>query len=272
MSSFVYLQAFKVRFARPLHPLVSSHYFSKYFLRLDIMHILDLKGVIAIAAGSLLKGLVDNRQSLGPRQEARLDALNTKMARFQEGTTEHRMPAFRVADLTTDGWHVIGSKLIKAANTRALVPFLKALAIEYHSAHGAYHSSVRKVFIALDDIERIFYSSEMFLTDQCKAELVSLFNKLGRHWQFLRHECKELGINAWKVSPKLHYAVAHIPEQARLINPRFVHNYGEESLVGRITKIWAASTNGPYQNTGQKTALARYLVGLIIRLTSPSPV
>ena len=74
----------------------------------------------------------------------------------------------------------------------------------------------------------------------------------------LRNQCRIDEVNLWQVTPKVHYAVAHIPEQARLINPRFVQNYGEESLVGRITKIWAASANGPYEANAQKICLARY--------------
>ena len=126
------------------------------------MHLLDLKGVIAIAGGSLIWHLVRTRASLGAIYPHRIDEINRQMKDFQEGTTEHRMPPFRQQDLHTQGWACLGSKLIKAANTRALVPFLKNLADKYFPAHGAYAKAVRKVFNALNEIERFFMVTACF--------------------------------------------------------------------------------------------------------------
>ena len=108
----------------------------------------------------------------------------------------------------------------------------------------------------------------MFLDDDSKNRLEMLFNQLGRNWQYLRHVSFTNEVNEWQITPKLHMAVHAVAEQARLINPRAVQNYGEESLVGRITKTWAAAANGPYHKVAQEIVLARYLVGLCIRLTS----
>ena len=258
--------------ALPLHPLVAGHYFSKYFLRLDIMHVIDLKGVIAIAAGSLIKRLMQTKRSLGRIEEERLTKINAQMKKWQaDNGTQHIMPPLRKENLTKDNWACMGSKLVKAANSRALVPFLKHLADTHFPAHGSFASSIRKVFTHLDEIERIFYGGGMFLTANEKQELEARFNSLGRHWQNLNILSFREGKNEWQITPKVHMAVHAIAEQARLINPRAVQNYGEESMVGRMTKIWAAAAKGPYQRTAQQMVLARYLVGLSIRLTSAHP-
>ena len=145
---------------------------------------------------------------------------------------------------------------------------LAHLANKYFPAHGGFASSIRKVFGSLDSAERIFYSEGMFLGDAAKKELSDCFNCLGRHWQHLRGLSATNFKNEWQITPKVHIAVCAIPEQALLINPRSVQNYGEESMVGRMTKIWNASANGPYRPSAQQVNLVRYLTGFNIRVTS----
>ena len=106
----------------------------------------------------------------------------------------------------------------------------------------------------------------MFFTDAQKAEIEVLFLKVGRHWQLLRHLSDLAGEQAYQITPKVHFFM-HFPLQCDLINPLFTQNYGEESLVGRATKIWAASASGSYNLTIQRVALMRYWVGFELRLS-----
>ena len=231
------------------------------------MHVLDLKGVIAIAGGSLIWKIVTTVSSLGNTQEIRLNKINEQMKEFQKGSTSHRMPSLRLSNLRCDGWAMLSGPVIKAANSRALLPFFNHLAQKYFAAHGDYSSSIRKVFLALTEIERIFYTSDMFLEDKTKTELEDAFLRLGRHWQNLRHLSGVRNENAWQIRPKVHYA-QHFVEQADLINPRVVQNYQEESLIGVVTKVWQACARGPYEKTIQKKALNRMWVGLELRITA----
>ena len=231
------------------------------------MHVNDLRGTIAIAGGSLIQHLVVRSEALGSSQPQRLDALNIQMKDWQSTNgTEHRMPALRKENLTKDNWATLNGKLVKAANTRALLPFLNNLANRYFIGHGAFNSSVRKVFASLEQIQRLMYTSEMFFTDEAKEEFRIAHERLGRHWQHLRHLSSQLGYNFWHISPKVHYTL-HFVSQARLINPRFVQNYSEESLIGRVTKVWSASANGPYAASIQLTTLARLWTGLELRMS-----
>ena len=93
------------------------------------MHVIDLRGVIAIAAGSIVKELMNTRAVLGASQPVRLAAINRAMRKYHEDhNTLHRMPDFRKDDLTlANGWWCLHGKLVKAANSRALVPFLNHL-------------------------------------------------------------------------------------------------------------------------------------------------
>ena len=254
----------------PLHPLVASHYWNKYFARADKMHIMDLKGLTAIACGSMMHYLVKNNNTMGRVEALRLQELNRVLREFQKDyKTEHRMPEIRMPNLLNQGgWTMLCGQIVKAANTRSLVPFLKHLALAYFSGHGEYNSSVRRVCYSLDEIETIFYTSDMFLDDATLQRLDQCFRVLARHWQHLRFLSKKSFQNRWQITPKVHYCL-HLPHQARLINPRYVQNYAEESLIGRLTKMWEKSANGAYELGAQFTILARYLVGLEIRMTSP---
>ena len=231
------------------------------------MHVMDLRGVIAIAAGSLIVHLISFYDALGTTQPLRPANLNERMRTFQRGRTEHLMPPLRLQDLKLGGWSCLHGKLVKAANTRALVPWLLHLANTVLSPHGAFPSAVRRVFQALDDIERLMYSAERFFTAEESDAYAEAFMKLGENWQFLRAESRRANIDAWQITPKVHICM-HLPMQGRLMNPRFVQVYGEESLVGRVTRIWHAAANGPYANVIQSHTLLRYFCGLELRMTA----
>ena len=60
----------------------------------------------------------------------------------------------------------------------------------------------------------------------------------------------------WHIVPKTHYMM-HFPREARLISPRIVQNYIEESYIGKVGQIWAGCKNGLYPETIQLVALIK---------------
>ena len=98
----------------------------------------------------------------------------------------------------------------------------------------------------------------MFMSKQQVGELKTYVDRLGRHMQLLRSIAEEADLRYYQITPKVHYGM-HWPEQAELINPRFVQCYGDESLIGRMTEIWESSCNGPFVNTQQKVVAFKWL-------------
>ena len=82
------------------------------------------------------------------------------------------MPPLRLENLRCGGWANLSGKVVKAANSRALLLFLGELAEEYFKGHGGYNSSVRKLFSTLNDIEKLFAIAGMFLQTNKKLELI----------------------------------------------------------------------------------------------------
>ena len=234
------------------------------------MHCKDLKGVIAIAAGSLLQHLVLHYAVLGVSQQDRLDELNRRMRTYQTDAAtraEHKMPLFRLTDLKTNGWHQISGVLVKAANTRALVPWLKHLADTVLSPHGAFTKAMRKVFHGLGEADRIMYGADTFFTEDEKLRFKGAMFKMAKNWMYLRDQCRIAGVDAWQITPKCH-VYHHLPSQAELINPRVTQVYTDESMIGKTAKVWRASARGPYNATIQHTVLTRIFAGIELRVTA----
>ena len=231
------------------------------------MHVNDHRGVISIAGGNILCKLVTSCNRLGRTQQLRLNKLNAMMKEHQsQHNTEHRMPSLRLQDLRANGWGCLSGRVVKAANTRAMLPFLESLARDFFAGHGSYNSSMRKVFASLVEIQKIFYSSGHFIPDAKQDELAQHFARCERHWQNLRHLSSLARENLFQITPKVHYS-CHFVEQSKLINPVSTQCYGEESLIGRVAQIWRACASGPYHATVQRTTLNRYWTGLELRVS-----
>jgi len=53
----------------------------------------------------------------------------------------------------------------------------------------------------------------------------------------LREDARVRGKLYWKVAPKMH-KLQRTPLYATVMNPRWVQNYAEESLIGTTTWVW----------------------------------
>ena len=119
-----------------------------------------------------------------------------------------------------------------------MVPFVVELAARCATRYPEpEHEHMREVAKALGELYNVLYSSGIFLTREQHGAVIRECDKMGKHYMWLASYCTEQGARRWSMVPKLHYAVGHLPDQARLVNPVFVQGYRSESMVGKVTTI-----------------------------------
>ena len=179
------------------------------------------------------------------------------------------MPDFKHTHLLgADGFANLGGPGIKAANTRSLLPFVEALAIEFLDDGTLYHKPIRKLFASANQIVGTMYNAGMFLTSVEQRRLSQHVLRFGRHMQFCQSTAARDQEPLWHLTPKVH-GLQHLPQQSKLINPRMLQNYIDEGFIGRVTKMWAASANGQYLSTIQNAVLMKLMIGLQLQYHIP---
>ena len=254
-------------------PMTSSRYFNKYTIRNDLMHCQDHHGVWAVIFASIVWFLcINNGQpSLGDTQQARLDTVNRRLARHyakNKGISSTLDPlTFRnIIPAGTASYATLAGPTVKAANTRHAMPFLKVLADKHLTdANDMDHVLMHMLIGHCLEFNRIIGAAGTFLTEAEVAGLREATEGVGKYIQLLRSRAKEAKQLLWHIVPKSHY-MQHFPDEARLINPRLVQCYIEESYIGKVSKIWASCKCGPYSETIQHRGLLKYLVWLCIEL------
>ena len=254
--------------AHPLHHFPGI-YTSTMFL--DVLHIMDHHGVASHLIGNVLWTCIAGKE-IGRTQEESLEILNQEIKTwYTEANVLHRLPKLKLHNIinvfarTTSAPQLQGPG-IKAANTRALVPWVARLAGRLDDASPARRHR-RKCAEWLAAVYEILDASGVFLTWQQWSNFDHAISRFVMHYSWLALDAIGRGEFLWNVVPKFHM-LCHLSDQAQLLSPKATHTYKEESFVGRLTQLWAALANGPYFETVQKRALTRYLVGLEILLGS----
>ena len=237
------------------------------------MHVNDHHGVYGVIVASIAWYLIynDGVPSLGGTHAQRLDTINPRIDVFYKDTTGigARLDKLTMKHITPAGaaeYAALGGPTVKAANTRQAMPVLKELADRYltdvnNMDHVLMHQLIRHTL----EFNRLMYSSGVFFEAAELAAFTHAAEGIGKHMQLLRSRAKAATQLTWHITPKTHY-IQHFPAEAKLISPRVVQCYIEESYIGKIAQIWAASKNGPCKETIQEISLLKYLVWLVIEL------
>lgn len=259
------LEQYRARIRQPLHPLANSKFLWRFFFFLDMMHVLDCKGVASTIFGSLLTMLVRDAR-LGATQQVRLDLVNTKLrAWYASRPGLRKLPKINLQSLVgSSGWAELAGPAIKAAPTRAAAPFFAHLAKEYFNSFTPGDLNTCKVTANLAEFYDIIASAPMFMTDAQLQRLRLVVDNFGIALQSLRGEAEARNQLVYQVRPKVHKAM-HLPLFASIINPRCVNCYVDESQMGTSQRVWRASVKGKYSNHVQRTVLAKRWLALLLR-------
>ena len=120
------LAAYKARIRQPPHALVSSLFLChRLFFPMDLIHLLDSKGVAAVTFGSVLIWLLADPR-LGATREARLETTNARrLAHYNARPGAMRLPVIYLNNVTRDGWANLSGPAYKAASMRGPAPFVR---------------------------------------------------------------------------------------------------------------------------------------------------
>lgn len=254
------------RFRRPLHPLAASKFVWRFFFFLDVMHIMDCKGVASTVFGSILFSLLRDRR-LGANQQERMNLINQRLrAWYDLNRHAHKLPKLKPSDiLGSNGWAELSGPAIKAAGTKASAPFFAKLSAEFFDSDSPEDCDVRRVTQSIEEFYRVLATSPMIMNDVHLSALAAAVDDMGVSLQGLRHAASLRNEFSWQVRPKCHKAM-HLPFFAAIVNPYFLNCYIRESQVGTSQKVWRSCLSGKWGLHAQRTVLAKRFLGLLLRL------
>jgi hypothetical protein len=261
---------FMLRFRGCTHPVWGWPGVGRHTFRLDTLHINDHHGVSSKAIGSFFYEIVCDGELPGSaNKELNMRILTQRIHIFQAANgTRNKCPKLFLKNLIniedeSNSFPELHGPVIKAATTKDLIPFCSYLADQLDDG-TPYKSRRAKVFQCLLAFNNIIDNSGEFLTDDQKLQLSKSIYGVLINYSWLAKNAVSRGLLRWHITPKFHY-FAHLIVQADVINPRFTRCYTEESMVGRVAKMFRTSAKGPFQNSIQATVLAKYILGLNFR-------
>lgn len=261
MSSGQYLARMRV----PSHPLVASSFAWRMFFYLDVMHVMDCKGVAALIFGGVLASLV-RRPSLGRSQVERLGAIQRFMREwYDDNPGTQRLPKITPPMLVAaDGWADLHAPNIKAANTRQAAPLFASMTAELCSGPNEMEVQLREVTSKLHEFYHVLATADRFLSDAEKERLREIVLSIGVAYQSLHMMSQARGWLRFPVRPKLH-KMCHFPFAAGSINPRSVSCYADESHIGTLCQVWKKSISGRWTAACQDTVLCKRWLAVLLR-------
>ena len=256
------------RVRRPLHPLPAHAAFNRHTYRFDLLHMCDHHGVTSHVIGNVLWAHLANECESnvlpGIRREDRLAFLQQDInAFYRHCNVDNRLPPLKESNIKADAFPELRGNGVKAANTRALLPYvcdLQKRATQQNPTPKNKH--MLKVVDLLQTAYDIMYNGGPVLGDNACQALQRTLLRFGENYQLLAVLAHEEGKTRWKTVPKLHYVVGHLADQARLINPKHVQGYASESMVGIVSSIYARSQSGRFRRGIQRVSMLKRRTGL----------
>ena len=115
------------RIRQPRHDLTASTWFNLHSYRLGMLHLLDHHGLASLILGNILWHHLRRACRLlpGDSQGDRLDFLNDDIRGFYTTrAVQNRLPRLKLSNaIEGGGYPELKGRAVKAANTRALVPY-----------------------------------------------------------------------------------------------------------------------------------------------------
>ena len=186
---------------------------------LDIMHVMDCKGVTASVWGSILAALVSD-PGMGKHQQVRLHQINMFMkAWYSDHPGVCKLPNLRMNNVFLDGWADLHGPAIKAAMIKEAAPLFLALVETFMAENTPANTATLAVVKSLNDFYEVLYTGEMFLTDLQVQKLREACKTFWANYLLLRSLARDRGRLWWQVRPK-HHKMQHFPFFCADVEPK----------------------------------------------------
>lgn len=224
-------------------PLLLIPGFNIFRVFFDIMHTLDL-GVYHVLLPSCLweltsKNILWNSTTRGKRfSEAYAEYRGWCKTNKVKSITKKRF-SFKRFRPTAGTYPTMSQVTAKAAATRSLAYFLKAKCFEAAAKSGTRRDKLRSAMlhhIIQADIVCRKQKSRYFTADEQQSFAEHIHSSLTCYNALAAEAVASKTLN-WKLIPKFH-ALTHIARDFGNINPRRVHCYGDEDMVGKMKRIF----------------------------------
>ena len=227
------------------------HVWRCYF---DIMHTMDL-GILQLVIPSALAELCSaGGLWAGPNRAARVASAS---ADYHDWCRRARVPTqYRVKAITeawVDGdYPQVSMVHAKAAGIRRMAQWISRKCDQASAGqHGARRAMLFRKLVQAD---RLLASHGRFLAPAAADSYATLVETALAVYGQLAAEAQASGTRLWPVTPKFH-ALQHIAyDQARMGNPRRVHCYSDEDMVGKMKRIYIRC----HGTTAPQRGLQRY--------------
>jgi hypothetical protein len=236
----------------------------------DIMHTLDL-GVLQIAIPSALAELLGvNSQSATEKLKASSifgRGRCSQEQRFANATRHYKLWAKRhnlpmhyaqfSKSWTQGSYPQITQYQAKAAELRSMQYWMRDVCVESaaageHGPHGQVRAQLFEAFVKVDETCR---DGGRHLLPAAADALAAAMEHALLMYNALAANAFEQGRQLWKFIPK-HHALTHIAYDGHGTNPRAVHCYADEDMVGRMKKIYVKC----HGRTAPFRSIQRYII------------
>ena len=247
------------------HQVYELRGFTTWHFGIDWLHTMDL-GVASHAIGNVLADVVFRRLSHLGRDAAMVQVTSI----VYDGEVEHGRlpPSLELTNFTNPKspnsvYPVL--QYCKASEVMALVPRVAELArVMCDGSQLSVH--MKAMMLHLDQMYSIVHNSGLALGDEW-----SNFDSATTKFLLEYNWCSDHALRArpylprFSVVPKHHYT-AHLAQQARLINPKFVWTYGGEDFVGKISDLAHSCLRGTAVYRVPTSLMERYRLGMHTQL------
>ena len=246
------------------HPIMGAPHVRAETFQIDVLHMLEL-GVSQYAVASLFFELCFN-ELIGSKA-AKLEVLYEKIRQiyFQLAIpSDYQISRLRYKDFSSEAaphknYPQLHSSQIKGRVTRYLIPVSVELARQHRRGNHGGHRFL--LFEALEGMCSLIDQGPMFLDPAQQLQFRKCTEEFLLHAGWLAKEATDSEKKLWHLIPKHHY-VAHMPDQACLVNPKFVWCYGSESMVGRIARLGQSCLSGTQACFVSKSLMQKYVIAM----------